>query len=307
VNVRFCCDGEEEIGGSAIVEYLGAHAGSPAVCVIFDTPMLDADTPVFTIGTRGTLYLHLEVHTGSRDLHSGVYGGAALNALHVLVKALDRLLATEGQVSETLMAGVVPPSPEEVASWGELPSGRDLLAEQGAAEADTEAARDFYTRTWALPSLDINGIEGGSANQQKTIVVSEARANLSMRLAHGQQIDTMFGIIDEQIRNGLPASARVELTLLSACRAGQVDPTTPALAVARSAFERALGKKPLMLRSGGSLPLVPLLEHLQIPTVVTGFAPPDANMHAPNERMRLSDLAAAIAAARATFTAFALQ
>ena len=85
VNVRFCCDGEEEIGGMSIVGFLDQHAGEADACVIFDTAMLGDGTPVFTIGARGTLYLHVEVRAGRRDLHSGVYGGAALNALHVLV------------------------------------------------------------------------------------------------------------------------------------------------------------------------------------------------------------------------------
>ena len=85
VDVRFCLDCEEEVGGTAIVDYLEETAGEVRACVIFDTAMLDVETPVLTIATRGTVYLHVEVRTGERDLHSGVYGGAALNALHVLV------------------------------------------------------------------------------------------------------------------------------------------------------------------------------------------------------------------------------
>jgi acetylornithine deacetylase/succinyl-diaminopimelate desuccinylase-like protein len=175
VNVRFCCDGEEEIGGTSIVEFLDTHAGTAKACVIFDTAMLDEETPVFTIATRGTLYLHVEMRTGARDLHSGVYGGAALNALHVLVAALGNVLPRDGRLPAPLQAGVLPPSEAELDAWRSLPSGAAALESQGAAAADRRAAEEFYLRTWALPSLDVNGIEGGSPVLQKTIVTASAR------------------------------------------------------------------------------------------------------------------------------------
>ena len=106
VNVRFCCDGEEEIGGTSIVGFLDQHAGEAAACVIFDAGMLDAETPVFYISARGTLYLHVEVTAAQRDLHSGVFGGAALNALHVLIAALNRVLLVDGRLPEPLLTGL---------------------------------------------------------------------------------------------------------------------------------------------------------------------------------------------------------
>jgi len=180
-----------------------------------------------------------------------------------------------------------------------------MLEEQGAAVADASAARDFYARTWEQPSLDVNGVEGGSAIQQKTIVVAQARANLSMRLAAGQTATDLFPVVDRVLRRGAPASARLELTTLSACDPGRVPADAPAVRAAADAFERTLGRRPLLLRSGGSLPIMPLLQRLGIPGIVTGFAVPDSNMHAPNERMRTSDLADAVAAARETLLALA--
>src|SRR6185295_15148744 len=122
---------------------------------IFDTPMLDDETHVFTVGTRGTLSMHVEVRTGTRDLHSGVYGGAALNALRVLVTALGRLFESEARVAPALRAGVEPVGEGEATEWRRLPAGSELLASQGAVPADASAAEDFYARTWALPSLDV--------------------------------------------------------------------------------------------------------------------------------------------------------
>jgi acetylornithine deacetylase/succinyl-diaminopimelate desuccinylase-like protein len=304
VNVRFCCDGEEEIGGTSIVEFLSEHAGSPAACVIFDTPMLDSDTHVFTTATRGTLYLHLEVQTGRRDLHSGIYGGAALNALHVLIRALDGLFDHAGQLVAPLRAGMRAASASERQEWARLPRGDTLLAEQGAAVLPPSAGSSFYSQTWELPSLDINGIEGGSPVEQKTIVVAQARANVSMRLAAGQTATRLQPLVEQILQDRIPAGAHLEVTQLSACDPGQIDRDAVPLRLARDAFARVLGKPPLLLRSGGSLPIMPLLEKLGIPGIVTGFAVPDSNMHAPNERMRLTGLADAVAAAREMFLSF---
>ncbi len=305
INVRFCCDGEEEIGGTSIVEFLDAHADDPVACVIFDTPMLDRDTHVFTTATRGTLYLHVDVKTSARDLHSGIYGGAALNALHVLTRALDSLFDEYGRPAEPLRVGYRPASPAERDGWRELPPGAQLLADQCAIAADDDASANFYERTWELPSLDINGIDGGSPTQQKTIVVAEACANLSMRLAVGQTKSVLLPIIENQLKSRIPAAAHVDITELSSCEPGRVRTDSKPVTLAAAAFERVLGRRPLMLRSGGSLPIMPLLEQKGIPGIVTGFAVPDSNMHAPNERMRLSDLSDALEVAREMFRGFA--
>ena len=305
VDVRFCLDCEEEVGGTAIVDYLEETAGEVRACVIFDTAMLDVETPVLTIATRGTVYLHVEVRTGERDLHSGVYGGAALNALHVLVIALGRVMAHDGRVPEPLRANVSEPDREEIRAWQALPLGQDLLAAQGAVPADDDAAREFYLRTWALPSLDVNGIEGGSPVLQKTIVPSSARANLSVRLAPGQTVESIAPVVEELLQRELPAGAQLDVQLIASCDPGLTAPDSRAVELAAGAIERATGKRPLVLRSGGSLPLMPLLERLGIPAVVSGFDVPDGNIHAPNERMLVGHLGLARDAARELYLALA--
>ena len=200
---------------------------------------------------------------------------------------------------------MIPPTAEEVETWRRLPPGAALLDDQGAAPARGDSGDEFYLRTWALPSLDVNGVEGGSPVQPKTIVVAEARANLSMRLAHGQDFEDMAAVVERELRRGIPDAATLDLTVVSACNPGRTSPTSPPIRLARAAFERAIGREPLLLRSGGSLPMMSFLERRRIPAIVTGFAVPDSNMHAPNERVRLADLADAVAAARETFVAFA--
>jgi acetylornithine deacetylase/succinyl-diaminopimelate desuccinylase-like protein len=305
VDVRFLLDCEEEVGGTSILGYLAETVGASArACVIFDTAMLNDETPVLYIGTRGTLYLHVEVRTGERDLHSGAYGGAALNALHVLVDVLSRVLPEDGRLPELFQAGVAPPDAAELAEWTRLPGGDGQLAAQGAVPADDAAAREFYLRTWALPSIDVNGIEGGSPVLQRTIVTSAARANLSMRLAPGQTVDELLPIMRAELTRGLPPGAQVDVEHVASCDPGYTPPDGRAIELAGAAIERATGTRPLVLRGGGSLPIMPLLERLGIPAVVTGFDVPSGNVHAPNERMRLSNLGLALDAARELFLAF---
>ncbi len=305
VDVRFVLDCEEEVGGTSIVDYLEETAGAARACVIFDTAMLDRDTPVLTLATRGTVYLHVEVRTNQRDLHSGVYGGAALNALHVLVHALEQVVPRDGRVRDSLQVDVAAPSDREVGEWRALPAGAELLAAQGAVPADADAAEEFYLRTWGLPSLDVNGIEGGSPVLQKTIVASTARANLSLRLAPGQTVKRVVPVIGELLERELPPGAQLDIEVTASCDPGSTAPDSRAIELAAEAIERATGKRPLLLRSGGSLPLMPMLERLGIPAVVSGFDVPDGNIHAPNERMLVSHLGLAIAAARELYLAFA--
>ena len=304
VDVRFLLDCEEEVGGTSILDYLEETHGPARACVIFDAPMLDDETPVLGIATRGTLYLHVEVRTGDRDLHSGTYGGAALNALHVLVDVLGRVLPRDGRLPELFQVDVVPPGALELAEWERLPAGDGQLAAQGAVPADGAAPGEFYLRTWALPSIDVNGIEGGSPVLQRTIVTSAARANLSMRLAPGQTVARLLPILQAELTRDLPAGAQVEVTHVASCDPGRTPADSPAIELAAEAVERATGVRPLRLRGGGSLPIFPLLERLGIPVVATGFDVPSGNVHAPNERMRVVNLALALAAARELFLAF---
>jgi len=304
VDVRFLLDCEEEVGGTSILDYLEETRGPAKACVIFDAPMLDDETPVLSVATRGTLYLHVEVRTGERDLHSGAYGGAALNALHVLVDVLARVLPRGGRLPELLQAGVVPPAESEVAGWDQLPDGGGQLAAQGAVPADEAASREFYLRTWALPSIDVNGIEGGSPVLQRTIVTSAARANLSMRLAPGQTVAELLPVLRAELTRDLPEGAQVEVTHVASCDPGSTPPDAPAIELASAAIERATGVRPLRLRGGGSLPIFPLLERLGIPVVATGFDVPSGSVHAPNERMKVANLGLALAAARELFLAF---
>jgi acetylornithine deacetylase/succinyl-diaminopimelate desuccinylase-like protein len=305
VNVRFACDGEEETGGHSIIEYLAADDRPAHAAVIFDSGMIARDLPAFDVATRGLVYFHLSLRTGRRDLHSGLYGGAALNAAHALIGTLAAVSARDGRLPDALRQGIAAPTAKELEGWTLLPPGTNELADQGAQPADARAAEEFYLRTFAEPALDVNGILSGSPQIQKTVLPVAAEANVSIRLAPGQQPATIAAAFEELLRAAVPAGAELEVTLLSAAEPGLVAPDARAIQLGLAAFERALGVRPALIRSGGTLPIVPALSNRGIPTVITGFSLPDANIHSPNERLLTDYVPKGIAAARALFEEFA--
>jgi acetylornithine deacetylase/succinyl-diaminopimelate desuccinylase-like protein len=305
VNVRFCCDGEEETGGHSIVEFLEADERGADAAVIFDSGMIRRDVPAFNLATRGVVYFHVTLRTGERDLHSGVFGGAALNAAHALIETLDSLVAHDGTLVEPLRKGIVEPTAEEMAGWSQLPTGAEELAEQGARPKDPRAADDFYRRTVAEPALDVNGIATGSPLLQKTVIPVEAIANVSIRLAPGQSVDEIAPVVERLLQESVPAGADLKVERWSAAEPGLVPPDAEAVQLALDAFERSFGRRPVLVRTGGTLPIVPALAGKGIPCVITGFGLPDSQIHSPNERLVAEYVPRGIAAARELYLAFA--
>jgi acetylornithine deacetylase/succinyl-diaminopimelate desuccinylase-like protein len=301
VNVRFACDGEEEIGGHSIVDWLAQDERGADVGVVFDSGMQRRGLPELNVAVRGLCYFHVAVRTGARDLHSGIYGGAALNATHALVQTLSGVLPRNGRVPEPLRAGVVPPTPEELAGWAELQPGAEALSEQGARPADERAAEEFYLRTWGEPAVDVHGLAGGSPALVKTVLPVHAEANVSIRLAPGQDPAEIADTFERLLREAAPAGADVEITRQSTAPPGLVPPDSDAIRLAQDAFEATMGVRPLLVRSGGSIPLVPALSSRGIPAIVTGLALPESNIHSPNERFLAEYLPLGVATARELF------
>jgi acetylornithine deacetylase/succinyl-diaminopimelate desuccinylase-like protein len=305
VNVRFVCDGEEETGGQSVLGYLAGDDRGGDVAVIFDSGMIARDVPAFNIATRGLVYFHVTLRSGERDLHSGHYGGAALNAVTALCELLASVSARDGRLAEPLRAGITAPTAEELQGWAALPAGAEELALAGVAPMDATAAQDYYLRTFAEPALDVNGILGGSPTLEKTVLPVKAEANVSIRLAPGQDPEEIAAAFTEMLRAATPEGASLEIELMSRAAPGIVDPDSRAVALGQDAFERAPGVRPLLTRSGGTLPIVAALSGQGIPTIITGFSLPDANIHSPNERLLVEYVEQGIAAARALFEEFA--
>ncbi|MFL6028959.1 MAG: M20/M25/M40 family metallo-hydrolase [Gaiellaceae bacterium] len=305
VNIRVACDGEEEIGGHSIVDFLEEDERGADACIIFDGGMTRPEQPEFGLATRGLVGYHVTVRTGERDMHSGYYGGAALNAIHVLIRGLDALIARNGLLADELRVDRTPLSDAERASLDALPSGAEILREAGATVLDPDAEQEFYNRTWAEPSLDVNGIFGGKPDFVNTTLIVEAHARFTIRLAPGQDPDTVGDAAEKLFRTAVPDGADVTLERENSAAPGVFSPDSPAIQLGLDAFERAIGVRPILVRVGGTLPIYPALAAKGIPTIGTGFALRDSNVHSPNERLRVEDVDRAVAAASELYTGLA--
>jgi acetylornithine deacetylase/succinyl-diaminopimelate desuccinylase-like protein len=297
VNIRIACDGEEEIGGHTIVDFLEQDERGADACIIFDGGPTRPEQPEFALATRGLVGFNARVRTGERDLHSGYYGGAAVNAIHALMQGLAALLARDGRLPDPLRKGRVPLTDVEKASLDHLPSGAEILQEAGATPLDARAADEFYERTWAEPSVDVNGIYGGKPEFVNTTLVVEAQARFTIRLAPGQDPDTIAAVAERLLRDALPDGATLDLQRENSAAPGVFAPDLRAIELGMDAFERALGRRPILVRVGGTLPIYPALAAKGIPTIGTGFALRESNVHSPNERLRVEDVDRAVAAA----------
>jgi len=303
VHVRFVIDGEEECGGESAVRFIAEDTTPADAAVIFDAPMIGPERPMICSGLRGLVYRRIHVRTAPQDAHSGLYGGAGLNAAHVLVGILDRLVPNRGELDPRLCVGIAEPSPDERAAWAQLPEGARMLAEAGLAPADARAAAEFYRRTVAAPSLDLHGISCGEPTAVKTNLVSEATATLSLRVAPGQDAEHLAHELDDLIRASAPDGASVEIEGLGVAAPALCDPRDPVLRAASAAIARATGWPCVPVRSGGSIPIVATLAGRGIPTVLSGFALPDDGIHGPNEHLRASHLEIGTQAAMAIISA----
>ncbi len=287
VNVRVIVEGEEEAGSETITEWIRGDERGADAAIVFDSGMVDEQTPAITLGLRGMAMAQIEVRTGARDLHSGMYGGTALSALHVLHRMLAEVVpGPDGTLRDELRAGIVPPAEAERISWERLPPGTQVLAEVGGREAYPGAAAEYYERNGADASLDVNEIVGG---EPRTLVPAVARGTVSLRLAPGQRASEIGPVLERLLRDAAPPGADVSMSWHLA-DPSLFEPDLPAVVLAAQAIERATGTAPALVRSGGSIPVVAEFAARGIPTIVSGFALADDDIHAPDESYRLASL-----------------
>jgi acetylornithine deacetylase/succinyl-diaminopimelate desuccinylase-like protein len=303
VNLRIAFDGEEEIGGHTIADWVAQDERGADACVIFDGGMLRRDVPTIELATRGLVAFDVKVRTGVRDLHSGMFGGVALNAIHVLMRCFDAVLAgPDGRLPDPLRAGIAAPTAEELGAWSQLPAGAESLSEAGAEPLDGKAAEEFYVRVWAEPSADVNGIVGGKPGIRNTTLSVAAAGEFSIRLAPGQDVETIGTAAERLLREAAPEGAELDIAWTGS-NPGLVSADAAAVRLAVEAFQQGLGIRPLLTRVGGSIPLMPALTEKGIDTILTGFGLPESNIHSPNERFLVPYFAAGIDTAAALFTA----
>lgn len=286
VRAAFVVEGEEESGGTSALDHFAADPAPALAAIIFDSPMIAPGRPAICTGVRGMVYRRLRVRTAAGDAHSGLFGGAALNAAHALLRILEAVAPRDGRLPDALYAGVAPAGPTEVEAWAELPPGAEALAGAGLRPADAGAAEGFYQRTLASPSLDVHGLAAGEPGAVKTNIPGEATATLSLRLAPGQDAERVAGALDGLLRAAAPEGAELEIEDLGVALPAALDPEHPVLAAAAEGMARGTGWRPAPVRLGGTLPVVAVLAARGIPTVLTGFGLPDDAIHAPDEHLR---------------------
>lgn len=301
VNVRLLIDGEEEVDGEAVVKWVENTTIPIDVAMVLDGVMQNDSVPMLTIGARGLISWKLRVRTGDQDLHSGLYGGVGLNAVHSLIQILQAVMGD----SEALREGAIEISEEHLAEWDAIADGPEQLRSAGGRPVSQEAVDAYYRHIFALPSFSVNGITGGEVRLRKTIIPVEAEANISMRLAPGQDVARIHAIFERLIEDVRPQNCDVSLELEPSSAASMTDPENPFVQAAIAPFERVFGAKPVLLPMGATVPILAAVAGRGIPAVHSGFGRPDANFHAPNERFPLEHLWLGIAAIREALFAFA--
>ena len=296
LNVKFLVEGEEEVGGASIAKYV---AENPAklhadVALVSDTAMYAEGMPTLCIGLRGLVYLEVDATGPMRDLHSGLYGGAAPNAVFGLIELLAKVKDADGRLQiPGIYDNVDEPAAAELESWKSLPfDEREFLTKEvGATRLTGEPGRTVLERVWSRPTFEVHGIAGGfTAPGAKTVIPAKATAKVSFRLVPRQNPDEVLSSFQKWVRENTPKGIQTEVRLLSGSPGLVVNPEHPAIQVAARAFSDVFGRPTVFIRSGGSIPIVgDFANHLGIPTILMGFGLPDDGLHSPNEKYKIEN------------------
>lgn len=296
LNVKFLIEGEEEIGGESISKFVPAHHEKlrADVALVSDTELFADGVPTLCIGLRGLVYTEIEMTGPSRDLHSGIYGGAAPNAVFALIELLARAKDADGFIQlPGFYSSVASPDETEIESWKRLPFNEEefLSHEVGATCLTGEPDRMVLERIWSRPTLEVHGIVGGFQGAgAKTVIPAKATAKVSMRLVPDMRPDQAVASLRRFISENTPAGCKAELRVLSGGEPIVIKPDHPAIRHASEAMRETMNAETVFTRGGGSIPIVGEFQReLGIPTVLMGFGLPDDGLHSPNEKYRLSN------------------
>ncbi|ADV63261.1 peptidase M20 [Isosphaera pallida ATCC 43644] len=295
INVKFLIEGEEEVGGANLERYVAENTAKLACdyAVISDTSQYAPGLPALTYGLRGLAYFELRVRGPRQDLHSGIYGGAITNPANALVQMLAGLRDDQGRITIPGFYDDVRPLEDwERAEYAQLPFDENAFRDAiGVPSLAGEAGYTTTERRWARPTFDINGLFGGyQLPGPKTIIPAEAGAKFSFRLVPDQDPEAITPRLRARLAELAPPGVVWELLVHSGGKACRVDPRTPGFQAASRAIERAFGIKPVLIREGGSIPVVGLIkDHLKVDTLLMGWGQNDDNLHSPNEKFALAD------------------
>ncbi len=295
VNVKFIVEGEEEVGGHSLEEFVPNNKNLLAadVVLISDTAMLSPEQPAIVCGLRGNVYAFLDVTGPERDLHSGSYGGGINNPLNAVAHIIARLKDEDGRI---LIPGfydkVRPLSEVERDIVNSVPFDEEAwLKESGAPQSWGEPEYSLPERLGVRPTLDVNGIIGGyTETGRKTVLPATAHVKISMRLVPDQDPNEIGYLFSEYIEQIAPPSIRVKVSIVGTSAPVISELDSPAIGAAAEACMQTFGREPVFLREGGSIPVVAQFQDtLNLEAVMLGFGLPDDHIHSPNERLYLSN------------------
>lgn len=288
-NVKFMIEGEEEIGSPSLGKFCGENKEllKADVILVSDTTMIAPDIPSITTGLRGLSYMEVELTGPNRDLHSGLYGGAVANPVNILCKMIASLTDEKNRITiPGFYDDVLVASDEERTEMAKRPYNEKEYKK--AIDVDALAGEESYTtheRLGIRPSLDVNGIWGGFTGKgAKTILPGTAHAKISMRLVPSQDSNKISRLFEKHFKSIAPEGVKVKVEYLHGGQAYVSPIDSDEYKAASKAMEEAFGKKPIPVRSGGSIPIISTFEKtLGIKSILMGFGLDEDAIHSPNE------------------------
>ncbi|QDT16236.1 dipeptidase [Alienimonas californiensis] len=293
VNVTFVIEGEEEVGSDHLDAFLESHKAELAcdAAVISDTSQFAPGVPAICYGLRGITACEVTVRGPKADLHSGLFGGAVANPANALAKIIASLHDADGRVAVPgFYDAVVPPTEEERAAWAALPFDEAAFLETtGAPEPVTLPDATVLEGRWGWPTCDVNGLTSGYQGPgPKTIIPAKASAKLSFRLVPDQDPHAILAAVREHVTAHCPRGVTVEVTPFHGTPGVRFDTDSAPFEAAKQAVEHAFGTPPVMIREGGTIPVVRALgATLGCPVLLLGWGQNSDGLHSPNERFSL--------------------
>jgi acetylornithine deacetylase/succinyl-diaminopimelate desuccinylase-like protein len=294
INVKVIIEGEEEVGGESIAEYVRKQKArlKADFALVSDTELFAPDLPTLCVGLRGLVYTEIEAVGARTDLHSGMYGGAAPNPLFGLIEIIGKLKDAKGKI---LIPGfyknVKAPTQAELSAWKRLPFIEEHYrkTEVGSSVLTGEPGYSVLYRTWARPTLEVHGMPGGfTAPGAKTVIPARASAKVSMRLVPNQNPTEILKRFKSYVKKLTPKGIQTNVKVWSSGPACVVGTDNKFVKASTEAMHEVFKKNTVFIRSGGSIPIVTDFQDvLKIPSVMMGFGLPDDNLHAPNEKFHI--------------------
>jgi acetylornithine deacetylase/succinyl-diaminopimelate desuccinylase-like protein len=292
-NIKFCIEGEEEVGSPNLAKFVSANRDKlkADVILISDTAMLGMDTPSIDIGVRGLSYIEVEVNGANRDLHSGVYGGAVANPITILAKMIAGCHDENNHITiPGFYDDVVESTPAERKKMAEAPYDEAAYKKDlGVNELWGEKGYSTHERTGIRPTLELNGIWGGYTGEgSKTVLPSKAFAKISARLVPNQSSVKITAKLIEYFKKIAPPGVTVTAMEHHGGEPYMTPIDSVAYRAAAAAIKDGFGKEPIPVRGGGSIPICSLFEkELGLKIVFMGFGLDSDNLHSPNEKYDL--------------------